>query len=404
MKFSVHTRQGTMDDRPTEIVERKGLGHPDTLADGVAEAISIAYSRYCLDAFGAVLHHNVDKLALLGGEARAEFGSGIMQSPIRLLVNGRMSDRFADTVVAYEAIQDKAARDYLRRRLPHLDVDHWVRILRLTTGFSHHSHWYRPRFLADIPDARDPEASDTAVCVGYWPLSEVEQLVLDLEHCLYTDTLVPRFPFVGQDVKILAVRTGCEVDVTLCVPLIAQETPTVQVYRDSLTMLHRLFTECASERMPKHNVVVSLNTRDRDDRHDYYLTVTGTALEGGEEGVVGRGNRINGLISSLRPYSIEAPHGKNPRFGTGKVYGTLAQRVAETLSTTLSCACTVMLVAQNGAPLDTPRHVIVELNEQRSLKEVKEIATRVMTETNILHVLLEEQPLLPHLLLRKKGA
>jgi S-adenosylmethionine synthetase len=38
-----------------EVVERKGSGHPDTLADGVAEAISRAYSRYCLDAFGAIL-------------------------------------------------------------------------------------------------------------------------------------------------------------------------------------------------------------------------------------------------------------------------------------------------------------------------------------------------------------
>lgn len=402
MKFSVYTRQGTMNDRPTEIVERKGLGHPDTLADGVAEAISVAYSRYCLNAFGVVLHHNVDKLALLGGEARADFGSGIMRSPIRLLVNGRMSERFAEAVVPYEAIQDEAARGYLRRRLPHLDADRWVQILRLTTGFSHHSHWYRPRSRADIPDAHNPEASDTAVCVGYWPLSVIERLVLDLERCLYTDTLEPRFPFVGQDIKILAIRTGLEVDVMLCVPLIAEETPTVQVYRDRLAMLHHLFMELTSERMPGYEVTVSLNTRDRDDRHDYYLTVTGTSLEGGEEGVVGRGNRTNGLIPSLRPYSIEAPHGKNPRFGAGKVYGVLAQRMAEALSTGLACACTVVLISQNGAPLDMPRHVIVELSEKRAVDEVETIATRVMSETDILHVLLEEQPLIPNLLPRRE--
>ncbi|MGX1548781.1 hypothetical protein [Streptomyces adustus] len=29
------------------------MRHPDTLADGVAEAISRAYNRYCLEEFGA---------------------------------------------------------------------------------------------------------------------------------------------------------------------------------------------------------------------------------------------------------------------------------------------------------------------------------------------------------------
>jgi hypothetical protein len=37
------------------IVERKGWGHPDTLADHLAERLSRAYSRYTLERFGAVL-------------------------------------------------------------------------------------------------------------------------------------------------------------------------------------------------------------------------------------------------------------------------------------------------------------------------------------------------------------
>src|SRR3989344_5336899 len=31
--------------QPVEVVERKGLGHPDTIADGIAESISIEYSH-----------------------------------------------------------------------------------------------------------------------------------------------------------------------------------------------------------------------------------------------------------------------------------------------------------------------------------------------------------------------
>ena len=47
--------------QPVEIVERKGLGHPDTLCDALAEEVSLALSRFYRERFGFVLHHNVDK-------------------------------------------------------------------------------------------------------------------------------------------------------------------------------------------------------------------------------------------------------------------------------------------------------------------------------------------------------
>jgi S-adenosylmethionine synthetase len=36
-----------IEDRPVEIVERKGIGHPDSLCDGIAERISVEYTRWC---------------------------------------------------------------------------------------------------------------------------------------------------------------------------------------------------------------------------------------------------------------------------------------------------------------------------------------------------------------------
>ena len=44
-----------------EIVERKGLGHPDTICDLVMERISVALSNAYLERFGRILHHNCDK-------------------------------------------------------------------------------------------------------------------------------------------------------------------------------------------------------------------------------------------------------------------------------------------------------------------------------------------------------
>ena len=45
-----------------EVVETKGKGHPDNICDTLAEKISAAYSRYCVEHYGVVLRHMIDKL------------------------------------------------------------------------------------------------------------------------------------------------------------------------------------------------------------------------------------------------------------------------------------------------------------------------------------------------------
>src|SRR4051812_16422564 len=80
-----------------QLVECKGYGHPDTLADDLAESLSRTYAGYTLQRCGAVLHHNFDKLCLLGGRSKVTFGrAGRLTKPIRVLVNGRVSLTFAE--------------------------------------------------------------------------------------------------------------------------------------------------------------------------------------------------------------------------------------------------------------------------------------------------------------------
>ena len=69
-----------------ELVERKGLGHPDYIADAIAEEVSRALSRYYLENFGHILHHNVDKVLVVGGQADVWFGGGNVLRPIYILV------------------------------------------------------------------------------------------------------------------------------------------------------------------------------------------------------------------------------------------------------------------------------------------------------------------------------
>ncbi|HUY45677.1 MAG TPA: methionine adenosyltransferase [Streptosporangiaceae bacterium] len=71
----------------------------ESLAQGVrvgalAERMSVAYSRYCLQNFGAVLHHNLDKVYLRGGHCRTGLGAFEMTAPVTLLIGGRVSTSF----------------------------------------------------------------------------------------------------------------------------------------------------------------------------------------------------------------------------------------------------------------------------------------------------------------------
>ncbi len=93
-----------------EFVERKGLGHPDTLSDALAEFLSVNYSNYTIENFGAVLHHNFDKVGLLGGASFVKFGEGYLTKPIRVLINGRASTKFGDTDIPVKDLLVKWAK------------------------------------------------------------------------------------------------------------------------------------------------------------------------------------------------------------------------------------------------------------------------------------------------------
>ncbi len=163
-----------------EIVERKGLGHPDTLADAIAEEISVEYSAYCRNRYGAVLHHNVDKTAIIGGYFRSGFGYVDFVKPVTVLLNGRMSTSFGGELIDISSIQETAVRNYIHRILPDFDANAWLRFEHRTSDYSKYDTWFHPRSLEDLPEYQHPTASDTMVMVSHWPLTATEMLALSL--------------------------------------------------------------------------------------------------------------------------------------------------------------------------------------------------------------------------------
>ncbi|MDH5440585.1 MAG: methionine adenosyltransferase, partial [Candidatus Bathyarchaeota archaeon] len=49
-------KQTPVEDQGLEIVERKGLGHPDTICDSIMNEVSVRLSEEYMEKFGAILH------------------------------------------------------------------------------------------------------------------------------------------------------------------------------------------------------------------------------------------------------------------------------------------------------------------------------------------------------------
>lgn len=125
-----------------------------------------------------------------------------------------------------------------------------------------------------------------------------------------------------------------------------------------------------------------------DDPHAHsgsglHLTVTGLSTEMGDDGQVGRGNRMNGLITPGRPMSLEAAAGKNPVAHVGKIYNVLANAIARALCSQLPevVEANVQLLSAIGQSLTQPRMAVLEVAVRGPLTlEVKDRATAIALE------------------------
>jgi len=332
-----------------ELVERKCLGHPDSLADGVAEAISRALSKAYLEECGAVLHHNTDQGEIVAGESIPKYGGGKVIRPIYMLLDGRATKQFDGIHIPTDTIALETARNYLRTTLTNLNLERDITIdCRLGTGSTDLRDVFKPC------QGNIPRANDTSFGVGHAPFSETETIVLGLSD--YIDsTLRPRYPAIGQDIKIMGLREGDTITLTIASAIVDRYCSGLSEYIEIKEIL-REHAEKVAHTFTSRKVLVQVNTADDIDTGSVFLTVTGTSAEMGDDGSVGRGNRCNGLITPNRPMSMEATSGKNPINHIGKIYNLL--------STMLARECVkevdgieeiyIRLLSQIGHPIDQP--------------------------------------------------
>ncbi|WP_424015229.1 methionine adenosyltransferase [Halorubrum xinjiangense] len=338
-----------VEDQEVEIVERKGIGHPDSICDGVAESVSRALSQLYLDRVGKVLHYNTDETQLVAGRAAPAFGGGEVVEPIYILIVGRATKEYDGEQLPVDSTALAAAREYLAEAIPELEYGTDVVVdVKLGEG----SGDLQDVFGEETQEV--PMANDTSFGVGHAPLTETETIVHEAEHALNT-TYHDDHPELGPDVKIMGKREGDRIDITVAAAMVDAYVDGLDEYDDAVASVREYVDDLAREYTDRE-VHVDVNTADDYDEGSVYLTVTGTSAEQGDDGSVGRGNRANGLITPNRPMSMEATSGKNPVNHIGKIYNLLSTRVAESVTSEVDGIrdLQVRLLSQIGRPIDEP--------------------------------------------------
>ncbi|WP_202319859.1 methionine adenosyltransferase [Archaeoglobus neptunius] len=349
----VHT---PIEDQMIEIVERKGTGHPDSLADGMAEAMSRELSREYIRRFGAILHHNTDETQIVAGRSNPQFGGGEVIEPIYVLLVGRATKYFNGEYIPTDKIALKAAREYIRNHMRNLDPDlDIVFNVRLGEGSTDLQDVFRRK------SGSVALANDTSFGIGFAPLSETENLVYNVERRIYEEFRRTN-PAIGEDVKVMGLREKDRISLTIAAAFVDKYVSSIKEY-DSIKEELENFVRDISSEYTERKVEVFVNTADDYETGCVYLTVTGTSAENGDDGSVGRGNRCNGLITPGRPMSMEASSGKNPINHVGKIYNLLANQIAGRIAENVEGVqeVYVRILSQIGKPINEPKALSVQV-------------------------------------------
>lgn len=289
---------------------------------------------------------------------------------------------FGDSKIPVQEIMEDEARKFFNETFSDLidiskDLEFQYNIVgrsgpgRIRESKGSRGNLFEPKSIVEVRGYDKLVANDTSIGCGYAPLSAFEKLILQLEEHLNSKETKNKLPWLGTDIKIMGVKSESNSSVTCCAPEIAKYVFSQDVYRKNLQIVKQLIADFAED-SGYSTLDVAANTRDDYEKNDVYLTATGSSIESGDEGIVGRGNRINGLITPHRPMNLEGACGKNPLYYVGKLYNVAAVSTANRLYSETGIPNEVFFVSQNGRNLLQPWHTIVRLYGEADVNYIKE--------------------------------
>jgi S-adenosylmethionine synthetase len=357
-----------------EIVERKGIGHPDTICDLLMNQVSIELSKLYLKETGSVQHHNMDKGMLVAGQAENKFGGGRITKPMKLILGDRATSEVNGKKIPVGDLSITTAKSWFEKNLRFVkeeNVEYQVEIGPTSSELQ-----------SVFDDPNSFTANDTSVLVGYAPFTNTEDIVLETEQFINSKNFKDEFPESGEDVKVMGFRNGNDMDVTVAMAFVDKFVESEKHYIKQKKEMHQKIEEFLRK---KDQFRVNLNINCLDNKNKgidgLYLTVLGTSADSADSGEVGRGNKANRVISPSRPAGAEATAGKNPVSHIGKIYNALSFKIADEIHKNVNEVDEVFVWMYNviGRPVNEPKAVIVQPiveNNFKSKEKIEEIVNK----------------------------
>ena len=363
-----------------EIVERKGIGHPDTICDLLMNQVSIELSKMYLKETGLIQHHNMDKSMLVAGQSENKFGGGKMTKPMKLVMGDRATFEVKEKKLPVEDVAISTAKKWFKDNLRFVKDEHVKYQLEIGTS----SHELRSIF-------ENPKlfvANDTSALVGYAPFTRTESAVLETEQYINSPNFKKEFPESGEDVKVMGFRNSNFLEITIAMAFVDSYVDSENHYFKRKQEMLQSILEFHKKRSDFDEVNVSINNLDSKNKGmaGLYLTVLGTSADNADSGEVGRGNMSNRVISLTRPAGSEATAGKNPVSHIGKIYNALSFKLAEDIQKKVPEFEEVLVWMYNiiGKPVNDPAAIVVQPISDKGLDVSKfEHTIREIIEENL---------------------
>lgn len=338
-----------------EIVERKGIGHPDTICDLIMNQVSVELSKLYLKETGAVQHHNMDKGLLVAGQSENKFGGGKITKPMKFILGDRATFLVDSHELPIGDFAIKTARSWFENNLRFVKEEHVEYQVEIGTSSKElQSIFKEPRSFA---------ANDTSALVGYAPFTKTESVVLETEEYINSNEFKKEFPESGEDVKVMGFRNNEHIDLTVAMAFVDRYVESENNYFKRKDEMLQSINEFLSKKL-QGSFETRINCLDSSGKgmDGLYLTVLGTSADNADSGEVGRGNMANRVISPSRPAGAEATAGKNPVSHIGKIYNVLSFRMAEQIHNEVSGLDEVFVWMYNviGRPVSEPKAVIIQ--------------------------------------------
>ena len=382
------------DQTDFEVVERKFRGHPDSIADMVAQSFTQKYIHHAWKTFPELSNQyfpnfSADKVVLSGASGKFAGGKYVMTKPIDALLIGKITQRIGDVTIDVDKIFEASLEEILSRCLGHDNYkNHLVRKTYSASlaGTDHDKGFYDPFSVDNLLDILKTEthANDTVFVVAYSPLSVSEKLTIYLDNLTASDVFRNKYPEIGSDIKVMIRRRASNFEITMCLPVFPEKVSDSLVYEQIIKSAKDFLLEKIEEFILSNakffgSSVVKLHINTKDTADKKYYAIWGTSLSKGDIGAVGRGNRQQGFISGLRPSTNEAMSGKNPNHFAGIIYQLVAEQISQQIYVETGSRNAVFITANNGDALASPNSIDIVLEQsERDIEVVNNISEKTL--------------------------